>query len=163
MVVASRLQLRSPLIRPLGTFSPRAGRRASDLHWDDKLRASHNLHFLLFPTRGKNETDGRLLLHCRRIAVLRPACGEKVPEGRMRGAFSSQEGLTAIHPIRCGPGDGAASFVATSVAPTGAAGDAVGDNGAVRGLRRSCRRFPCNLLSLPRPSCLPTSPAWATR
>ena len=77
MVVASRVRLRSPLIRPSGTFSPQAGRRASDLRWDDSLHGSNTLHASLLPARG-----------------------EKVPNGRMRGAFSPQEGLTAIHPIR---------------------------------------------------------------
>ena len=110
MVVASRVRLRSPLTCPSGTFSPRAGRRASDLRWGDKLHGSNTLH-----------------------ASLLPACGEKVPNGRMRGASSSQEGLTAIHPIRCGLDDCAALLVATRGAPTGAAGDAVGDNAGARG------------------------------
>lgn len=67
MVVASRVRLRSPLTCPSGTFSPRAGRRASDLRWGDKLHGSNTLH-----------------------ASLLPACGEKVPNGRMSNCVACQ-------------------------------------------------------------------------
>ena len=35
---------------PVGHLLPACGEKGNDLRWGDKLRASHNLRFLLFPT-----------------------------------------------------------------------------------------------------------------